>query len=1404
MFKIFRRVSSRGFLLPVFAFSALLTSATPAMAQDATLSGRVFDAADGETPIYPVDVDLLDPVTGSVTGILATNQPDGSYLIEDIPPGQYKVIFNAYGDANGYADELYDEIFCDDGACDRAALGDVLDLVAGANALDEELAMEVSPGFTVSGTVTAQVGGAPLEGVQVDFQRITEGFAGSAFTDANGDYSFAVPADDDYYLLLPKYGIPSPYLPEVWPGIYCDFQVCDVFATGSPVNVSGADVSGIDFALDAGFVMTGTVLDAADSSPIEGVEVCVHRTDSSWTGSCGTSDVNGDYQTVGLPAGSDYVSFANADSQGYKQQMYDGLDCPAENCDFSSGTTIELGNPGNANDINFNLSSVDSPSNTCGSGDLIMAGGFEALPQYTINFTSDTNVVITEAGQQAQFSVEFLDENGVPLDTSSLEWCLEDETNLSVASAGTNATVDSTGFALGSVDLVVRDPRTSIYATASILFADLQPDATYIDSEDVIDNGGGGDTVILERNAYTESIQPGDVLVSGDKAGLLVRVLSVSLTSDQVILTVEAAKITDAFVNLDINGSTVAQNVSVNYEGTTSQLTVKTELENGEVATTQVDIDSLECVTEDKRAFGLKLVGGSIDWDIETKLFRAFKIEDSTVQEFSFYSTQSLVITAQTGSLDFSSVLAGEVTCEIPLPRYKTPTLPYAAFSFGLGVQPKVGIKVGGGIDGPSFSLAGPQGEATDQVTVGFRYTVGGGWETIANHSRKAKVDLFTADFDTEIDFSLEASAFGGVGFELIVNAGKDVLSWELASVEFVEVVSDISLNAEFKSPFDSMDKDYTGPKWDISGNVTGEFKAEFTNGALFDLLEALDVPTALPISGNVFDPVKVELLHSPRIFFFKQTCSPDCEMLPDPGDRVTFAMQTDNLEDEGQIEYLASVNNQEYLVALVADEVSTGGSVIDWIPDEADLEGVYQLHPRLQVDPLSILFPYAPELPEKPERESIIIGDIPILMVEKPGDGEGTVTSDIGGIDCGETCVAAFEEGDLVTLTAVPAPGSVFLYWEFGDACSFGSNPVCEVRMDFTTSVKPVFSRPLGDPEFADPNLQACVDQAILSFGYTTFYEFDYLYCDRSGVRDISGISQLTGLRRLQINSNQFADLSELAGLQFLYELSAGGNQISDLSPLASLSALEDLRLDFNDISDISPLAALTGLEVLTLRNNQISDISAIASMESLQGLALQGNLIADISPLSQFLQFQNIVDLTDNRVSNLTPLASLTHLQVLLLNDNLIEDLGPLEGLTQLVRIEIRDNEIKNIAPLSGLTQLSVLDFDGNKIENVGPLSNLNQLTVLNLHSNQVQNVGPLAGLTQMFYLDLRDNLMSAISSLTTLVNLQTFDVSANLGRISCAQQALFDWVASYSSDGWQDLDGDGFYDFPEERCD
>ena len=76
-------------------------------------------------------------------------------------------------------------------------------------------------------------------------------------------------------------------------------------------------------------------------------------------------------------------------------------------------------------------------------------------------------------------------------------------------------------------------------------------------------------------------------------------------------------------------------------------------------------------------------------------------------------------------------------------------------------------------------------------------------------------------------------------------------------------------------------------------------------------------------------------------------------------------------------------------------------------------------------------------------------------LVIEKEGDGFGTVTESSSALDCGYDCVGLFDTGSTVTVTAEANEGSTFFGWT-GGSCS-GTDP-CTFDMDSNLVVTAIF----------------------------------------------------------------------------------------------------------------------------------------------------------------------------------------------------------------------------------------------------------------------------------------------------------------------------------------------------------
>jgi WD40 repeat protein len=93
----------------------------------------------------------------------------------------------------------------------------------------------------------------------------------------------------------------------------------------------------------------------------------------------------------------------------------------------------------------------------------------------------------------------------------------------------------------------------------------------------------------------------------------------------------------------------------------------------------------------------------------------------------------------------------------------------------------------------------------------------------------------------------------------------------------------------------------------------------------------------------------------------------------------------------------------------------------------------------------------------------------------------------------------------------------------------------------------------------------------------------------------NLSGIENLTKLRRLSCNGNSIQDLSPLSHLPNLKYLSCGHNGIESLEPLSNCLFLQELRCHNNRISSLLPLQHAHKLKMLDISHTKVSSLNPI-----------------------------------------------------------------------------------------------------------------------------------------------------------------------------------------------------------------
>ena len=204
-------------------------------------------------------------------------------------------------------------------------------------------------------------------------------------------------------------------------------------------------------------------------------------------------------------------------------------------------------------------------------------------------------------------------------------------------------------------------------------------------------------------------------------------------------------------------------------------------------------------------------------------------------------------------------------------------------------------------------------------------------------------------------------------------------------------------------------------------------------------------------------------------------------------------------------------------------------------------------------------------------------------------------------------------------------------------------------------------------------------------------------------------------------------------------------------LAACVNLVELEIVGMTLSN-EQLAALAGLTKLESLNLSGNRISDLSPIAGLTKLESLNLHENRISDLSPIARLTNLRTL-DISANPIADLRlrPVIELPNLTALSASDIGLTDLRPLAGLVNLEHLELWSNQIDDLSPLAGLVNLEHLELWGNQIDDLSPLVGLVQLERLDLGNNKIVDIQPLLdniGIGAGDKIELQRNRLSDIS--------------------------------------------------------
>jgi hypothetical protein len=585
----------------------------------------------------------------------------------------------------------------------------------------------------------------------------------------------------------------------------------------------------------------------------------------------------------------------------------------------------------------------------------------EVFPR--IEFLSDRNVVFSSVGQSRGLEVRVYDADGQVVPSPTIVWqsALPGVVSVSPGAPGT-ANVQSAAAWTSPISLTASYSPLGLAIDAKAVFATLAPRTVLIESgwvQSILGDRGVAHSIRLQRNPVTAALTANDIVVSGDYAGIVVRVLSIQFGANSVNLSVEPALITQAFQQIEFAGEGEPLLLRLRIEGDRGELTLSSKRTGAQLQRKSLSkaniIDMLQCGGGFAGSGGLDIDFMSFEQSLVPR--GGLRIENSTVVEFLLAIEGSAGI--ETGvSFALTGSFNVEGSCDARFPSFALGWFPFLGpVAVSLDAVPTAGI---------SASVGGSGSLSTEAIverhwsfSAGVRYTNAAGWTTIADSNVvgstldnpfnatgafNARIDV-TAGVAAETGFSLGVPAFNFnlLGMRLATLEGGPYLAWSLPL------------------PINPAQAAYQGPSSTAGVNATGRlgFKRQLFEGHLaryLPLTLSADL-TATFLNENL-------VLGSLPAVTGQITCAPSCQSLA-PGTGQISANLAALTTETGTAQFYIGLDGQPMLSLLGSANFNNGAATLQATVPAVLVPGSYRVYGRLRLNgPLANLtgvFPLAP-----------------------------------------------------------------------------------------------------------------------------------------------------------------------------------------------------------------------------------------------------------------------------------------------------------------------------------------------------------------------------------------------------------------------------------------------------------
>ncbi|KAK7112824.1 hypothetical protein V1264_012212 [Littorina saxatilis] len=241
-----------------------------------------------------------------------------------------------------------------------------------------------------------------------------------------------------------------------------------------------------------------------------------------------------------------------------------------------------------------------------------------------------------------------------------------------------------------------------------------------------------------------------------------------------------------------------------------------------------------------------------------------------------------------------------------------------------------------------------------------------------------------------------------------------------------------------------------------------------------------------------------------------------------------------------------------------------------------------------------------------------------------------------------------------------------------------------------------------------------------------------------------------------VDLHGAEITHIPDLEKFRKLRVADLSGNHIRKIENIDFTQDLRDLKLYDNEITTVEGLNNLKELCNLQLQHNKIEHLGkSLTSQKKLKCLRLDSNQLTKLenNELLSCVQLTSL-DLSNNRITNLSALGYLPNLEELFVSGNRLHKLADLHKCTKLQEVDLSRNLITDLSGISGLPALQILDVSENQLKSLSSMRKLKSLEDLNVSCNKISQLSGWGSiLPKLQILNICDNMIAAWKQLCLL---------------------------------------------------